>query len=228
MPLRRQPAMSPADGFHRENNPHGRCWPVRGRTERMDIGAGGTRSSGDRARPQGSSGIGPRKTARPSGAVAAVFRDRLRPVPLCSRARRAQADRRAGRPGAPGFYDDAVARRVPPQPSFRVPPGLPRLRRLRAGAHRRRAVCADPLDPARPQRSTRGLAGAVLAPRATVEQFRLFMAYQHSRHRDSEMAAMSYARLPRHGRGHRAAHRDRRIPRRRRQARRGVADRPAR
>jgi arginine-tRNA-protein transferase len=36
------------------------------------------------------------------------------------------------------------------------------------------------------------LAGAVLAPRATVEQFRLFMAYQHSRHRNSEMAAMTY------------------------------------
>ena len=37
-----------------------------------------------------------------------------------------------------------------------------------------------------------GLAEAVLAPRATVEQFRLFLAYQHSRHRDSEMAAMTY------------------------------------
>jgi arginyl-tRNA--protein-N-Asp/Glu arginylyltransferase len=37
-----------------------------------------------------------------------------------------------------------------------------------------------------------GLAGTALAPRATIEQFRLFMAYQHSRHRDSEMAMMSY------------------------------------
>jgi leucyl-tRNA---protein transferase len=36
------------------------------------------------------------------------------------------------------------------------------------------------------------LAGRILAPRATVEQFRLFAAYQHSRHRDSDMAAMSY------------------------------------
>jgi len=37
------------------------------------------------------------------------------------------------------------------------------------------------------------LAGLVLMPpRATDEQFRLFTAYQRSRHRDSDMAAMSY------------------------------------
>src|SRR5205814_3659872 len=37
------------------------------------------------------------------------------------------------------------------------------------------------------------LAGLLLAPRATAEQFQLFAAYQRSRHRDSDMAAMSYA-----------------------------------
>jgi arginyl-tRNA--protein-N-Asp/Glu arginylyltransferase len=37
------------------------------------------------------------------------------------------------------------------------------------------------------------LAGRLLAPRATAEQFELFAAYQRSRHCDSEMAAMSYA-----------------------------------
>jgi arginine-tRNA-protein transferase len=37
-----------------------------------------------------------------------------------------------------------------------------------------------------------GLAGALLAPRASTEQFRLFVAYQRSRHRDSDMAAMNY------------------------------------
>jgi arginine-tRNA-protein transferase len=35
--------------------------------------------------------------------------------------------------------------------------------------------------------------GRLLAPRATEEQFSLFVAYQRSRHRDSDMAAMSYA-----------------------------------
>jgi arginine-tRNA-protein transferase len=39
----------------------------------------------------------------------------------------------------------------------------------------------------------RELVGTILAPRATPEQFRLFAAYQHSRHRDSDMAAMTYA-----------------------------------
>ena len=37
------------------------------------------------------------------------------------------------------------------------------------------------------------VAGRWLAPRATEEQFALFAAYQRSRHRDSDMAAMSYA-----------------------------------
>jgi arginyl-tRNA--protein-N-Asp/Glu arginylyltransferase len=37
------------------------------------------------------------------------------------------------------------------------------------------------------------VAGRLLAPRATVEQFELFALYQRSRHCDSEMAAMSYA-----------------------------------
>jgi arginine-tRNA-protein transferase len=41
--------------------------------------------------------------------------------------------------------------------------------------------------------ATGTLAGLLMAPRATAEQFQLFAAYQRSRHRDSDMAAMSYA-----------------------------------
>src|SRR5258708_22285849 len=37
------------------------------------------------------------------------------------------------------------------------------------------------------------LAGRLLAPRASVEQFELFVAYQRSRHCDSDIAALSYA-----------------------------------
>src|SRR5579884_3635661 len=37
------------------------------------------------------------------------------------------------------------------------------------------------------------LAGRLVMPRATTEQFRLIVSYQRSRHRDSEMAAMNYA-----------------------------------
>jgi arginine-tRNA-protein transferase len=39
----------------------------------------------------------------------------------------------------------------------------------------------------------RALDGRLVAPRATIEQFRLFAAYQRSRHRDSDMAAMNFA-----------------------------------
>jgi arginine-tRNA-protein transferase len=37
-----------------------------------------------------------------------------------------------------------------------------------------------------------GLSGRLLAARATPEQFQLFSAYQRSRHKDSDMASMSY------------------------------------
>lgn len=37
------------------------------------------------------------------------------------------------------------------------------------------------------------ISGRLLPPRATEEQFHLFLAYQHSRHRDSDMATMSLA-----------------------------------
>jgi arginine-tRNA-protein transferase len=53
-----------------------------------------------------------------------------------------------------------------------------RVRNLNAGTH---------------SGADRTLAGLLLAPRATAEQFDLFAAYQRSRHRDSDMAAMSYA-----------------------------------
>ena len=38
----------------------------------------------------------------------------------------------------------------------------------------------------------RAVAGRLVMPRATIEQYRLFVAYQRSRHSDSDMAAMSF------------------------------------
>jgi leucyl-tRNA---protein transferase len=40
--------------------------------------------------------------------------------------------------------------------------------------------------------ANRDISGRLLAARATPEQFRLFSAYQNSRHRDSDMASMNY------------------------------------
>src|SRR5580692_1498742 len=45
----------------------------------------------------------------------------------------------------------------------------------------------------RVRNANRELSGRLVAARATPEQYQLFTAYQRSRHRDSEMAAMTYA-----------------------------------
>ena len=165
---------------------------------------------------------------RLAAAVPAILRHRAGRLPLYSGPRRAQADRRARRQRRRAVLRRPVARRVSPQPSLRLPPGLPRLRRLRAGADRRRRASRHTRSTRRMRNANRDLSGRLLAPRATAEQFRLFSAYQHSRHRDSDMAVDELWRLPGHGRGHPGAHRDRRVSRRGRAAGRGIADRPAR
>ncbi len=80
----------------------------------------------------------------------------------------------------------------------------------------------------RVRNANRDLSSALTRPRATPEQFQLFLNYQQARHGDSEMASMTLSRLSRHGRGFTGAHRGRRVSRYRRQPSRGVADRPAR
>ena len=52
---------------------------------------------------------------------------------------------------------------------------------------------ADTRSTRRVRNINRGLRARLMTGRATPEQFRLFNAYQHSRHRDSDMAAMTYA-----------------------------------
>jgi leucyl-tRNA---protein transferase len=51
---------------------------------------------------------------------------------------------------------------------------------------------ADTRSTRRVRNANRRLAATVLAPRASLEQFRLFVLYQRARHRDSDMAAMRY------------------------------------
>ncbi len=52
---------------------------------------------------------------------------------------------------------------------------------------------ADTRSLRRVRNANRDLSGRLLAARATAEQYLLFSAYQRARHRDSEMALMSYA-----------------------------------
>jgi arginyl-tRNA--protein-N-Asp/Glu arginylyltransferase len=58
-------------------------------------------------------------------------------------------------------------------------------------------IAVDRFDHTRSTRrvrnANRDLGAALAAPRATLEQFRLFLAYQRARHGDSEMASMTYA-----------------------------------
>ncbi len=157
----------------------------------MDIGAGGTRSSADRTRPQASSGA---SRARPFGLPVPLpqfYATASVPCPYVpGRAERKLIVELAGR-GAPGFYDSLS--RIGFRRSHRFA-YRPACRACNACVPVRIAV--EHFTPTRSIRRVRnahaGLAGAVLAPSATIEQFRLFIAYQHSRHRDSEMAAMTY------------------------------------
>ena len=54
------------------------------------------------------------------------------------------------------------------------------------------AAFADSRSTRRVRNLNRGLSGRLTAARSSPEQFRLFIAYQRSRHADSEMAAMTY------------------------------------
>lgn len=164
----------------------------------MDIGSGGTRSRGERARPEASPAPGQQTPGRQKPPLAALrpfhqfFATAPVPCPYVpGRAERKLIVELAGR-AAPGFYD-ALSRA-----------GFRRSHRFAyRPACRTCAACVPvriAVDRFAHTRSTRrvrnanaGLAGLVLAPRATIEQFRLFVTYQLSRHRDSEMAAMTYA-----------------------------------
>lgn len=161
----------------------------------MEIGSGGGGSRVRRSRPQ-TPAIGQDRPGRPAGfGIAGVHQFfATAPVPcpyIAGRAERKLVVELAGR-GAGLFYDELS--RVGFRRSHRFA--------YRPACHLCDACVPVRIDVARfaDSRSTRrvrnlnrAVAGRLIAPRATVEQFRLFMAYQRSRHRDSDMAAMSYS-----------------------------------
>ena len=165
----------------------------------MDIGSGGTRSGNGRIRldathaaPAAPAAPSARPRARTGlGAFQQFFATAAVPCPyLPGRAERKLIVELAGR-AAPGFYDELSRAGFRRSHRFAYRP-----------ACRACAACVPvriAVDGFAHTRSTRrvrnlngGLTGRLVAPRASVEQFRLFIAYQHSRHRDSEMAAMTY------------------------------------
>ena len=166
----------------------------------MEIGWGDTRSRRQRSRPEAPSAAPPASPSaslgRPSpasslGPFHQFFATAAVPCPyLSGRAERKLIVELAGRAAAT-LYDELSRAGFRRSHRFAYRP-----------ACRACAACVpvrigvDRFVHTRSTRRVRNLnaaqTGLILAPRATVEQFGLFAAYQHSRHRDSDMATMSY------------------------------------
>jgi leucyl-tRNA---protein transferase len=158
----------------------------------MDIGSGGTRSGAERSRPEAAATAPTRANPqRGGGLLQQFFATASVPCPYVpGRAERKLIVELAGRSAA-GFYDELSragfrrSHRFAYRPACRsctacVPVRIAVERFLHTRSTRRVRNANDGLD------------GQLLAPRATEEQFRLFAAYQRSRHHDSDMATMSY------------------------------------
>jgi leucyl-tRNA---protein transferase len=96
-----------------------------------------------------------------------------------------------GGSGAPLFYDDLSRAGFRRSHRFAYRPAC---RSCSSCVPVRIAVdrFSDTRSTRRIRNTNRDISGRLLGARATPEQFRLFCAYQHSRHHDSDMASMSY------------------------------------
>ena len=161
----------------------------------MDIGAGGTRSNADRARPQASPGSSRGRLLGLPSPLPQFFATASVPCPYVpGRAERKLIVELTGR-AAPAFYNELSRAGFRRSHRFAYRPAC---RSCAACVPVRIAVERFTPTPARPAACETsmpeppGLA-ALRAASATAEQFELFAAYQRSRHRDSDMAVMSYA-----------------------------------
>jgi leucyl-tRNA---protein transferase len=166
----------------------------------MEIGSGGTRSRAQRPRPEAPAASPQAAKARQSplpslGALHQFFATASVPCPYVpGRAERKLVVELSGR-GAPLLFDELSRAGFRRSHLFAYRPAcractacVPVRIAVERFAHTRSTRRVRNLNAA----ETSGTAGKVLAPRATPEQFRLFALYQRSRHRDSDMATMSY------------------------------------
>ena len=162
----------------------------------MEIGSGDGESRSRRSRPQ-AAGSSVRDRLGPSaglslGALQQFFATAPVPCPyIPGRAERKLVVELAGR-GAPIFYDELSRAGFRRSHRFAYRPAC---RLCSACVPVRIAVesFADTRSTRRVRNLNREFSGRLVPPRASLAQFRLFAAYQHSRHRDSDMALMSYA-----------------------------------
>ena len=162
----------------------------------MEIGSGGSGSRSRRPRPQAPASAPRERLNQSLGISLGDFHQffATAPVPcpyVPGRAERKLVVELAGR-GAGIFYDDLSRAGFRRSHRFAYRPAC---RLCSACVPVRIAVerFADTRSTRRVRNLNRGLGGSLVPPYANLEQFRLFVAYQHSRHRDSDMASMTYA-----------------------------------
>lgn len=158
----------------------------------MDISSGGSRARSQR--PGGGIPLAGSELALRdrSGALPQFFATTSVPCPYVpGRAERKLIVELTGRDAA-AFYDDLSRAGFRRSHRFAYRPAC---RQCTACVPMRIAVegFADSRSSRRVRNLNRELRARLTPGRATPEQFRLFAAYQHSRHRDSDMAAMTYA-----------------------------------
>ena len=164
----------------------------------MEIGSGGSRSRAERSRPETrsatTSSAAPRRP-RPA-AAAQFFATAAVPCPYVpGRVERKLIVELAGR-GAAAFFDELSRAGFRRSHQFAYRPAC----RL-CGACVPVRIAVDRFTHTRSTRRVRNLnagtvgaiIGRIVPARASDEQFRLFCAYQRSRHRDSDMATMTRA-----------------------------------
>jgi arginine-tRNA-protein transferase len=162
----------------------------------MEIGSGDGESRSRRSRPQATGSVARDRLSQSAGlglgALQQFFATAPVPCPYVpGRAERKLVVELAGR-AAPIFYDELSRAGFRRSHRFAYRPAC---RLCSACVPVRIAVerFADTRSTRRVRNLNRELSGRLVPPRASLAQFRLFAAYQHSRHRDSDMAAMSYA-----------------------------------
>jgi leucyl-tRNA---protein transferase len=160
-----------------------------GKEATMEIGSGGTRSETGARTPEEAA-----SRRNPLAAFAAFhqfFATAAVPCPyLPGRAERKLVVELDGRAAAL-FYDELSRAGFRRSHRFAYRPAC---RACTACVPVRIAVAgfADSRSTRRVRNANRGLVGQIVPACATPEQFRLFTAYQQSRHRDGDMAAMTY------------------------------------
>jgi leucyl-tRNA---protein transferase len=162
----------------------------------MEIGSGDSGSRSRRSRPQLAPGTSRDRTEQSGPTLLGGFQEFFATAPVPCPYIPGQAERKlvvelAGR-GAAIFYDDLSRAGFRRSHRFAYRPAC-RLCNSCVPVRIAAEHFVDSRSTRRVRSLNRSLQGSMLPARADLEQFRLFVAYQHSRHRDSDMALMSYA-----------------------------------